>query len=158
MGIFLSILNINLSRNSLTGSKQLSWEINITLTYTVHYAKVGSQWGRSKSPVNANFAAGKAPILDLQAQGDRVAQQRFGGVLQSMFGELVCKELRSKTRPLERPLQRPLQRPQSSHRPRPINTPNLPVPHTQLRNGKTVKRSSLPRLTLELNLLNVGRG
>lgn len=44
---------------------------------------------RNVTPVDEYFAAGKAPILDLQAEYDTVAPQRFGGVLKSMLGYRV---------------------------------------------------------------------
>ena len=41
------------------------------------------------TPVDAYFAAGKAPILDLQAEDDAVAPRRFSKVLQTMLGDRV---------------------------------------------------------------------
>ena len=44
---------------------------------------------REHTPVDDYFAAGKAPILDLQAEHDPVAPRRFSGVLKSMLGDRV---------------------------------------------------------------------
>jgi pimeloyl-ACP methyl ester carboxylesterase len=44
---------------------------------------------RNATPVDDYFAAGTAPILDLQAEEDVVAPRRFSGVLKSMLGERV---------------------------------------------------------------------
>ncbi|WP_223153927.1 alpha/beta fold hydrolase [Bradyrhizobium japonicum] len=44
---------------------------------------------REHTPVDDYFAAGKAPILDLQADHDPVAPRRFAGVLKSMLGDRV---------------------------------------------------------------------
>lgn len=44
---------------------------------------------RDTTPVDHYFAAGTAPILDLQAEDDVVAPRRFSGVLKSMLGERV---------------------------------------------------------------------
>jgi pimeloyl-ACP methyl ester carboxylesterase len=44
---------------------------------------------REHTPVDDYFAAGKAPILDLQAEHDPVAPRRFAGVLKSMLGDRV---------------------------------------------------------------------
>jgi pimeloyl-ACP methyl ester carboxylesterase len=44
---------------------------------------------REHTPVDDYFAAGKAPILDLQAEYDPVAPRRFAGVLKSMLGDRV---------------------------------------------------------------------
>ncbi|MET4247259.1 alpha/beta hydrolase [Bradyrhizobium sp. LA6.7] len=44
---------------------------------------------REHTPVDDYFAAGSAPILDLQAELDPVAPRRFAGVLKSMLGERV---------------------------------------------------------------------
>ena len=44
---------------------------------------------RNHTPVDDYFAAGKAPILDLQAEHDPVAPRRFAGVLKSMLGDRV---------------------------------------------------------------------
>ena len=46
-------------------------------------------WAREHTPVDDYFAAGKAPILDLQAEDDPVAPRRFSKVLQSMIGDRV---------------------------------------------------------------------
>lgn len=46
-------------------------------------------WAREHTPVDDYFAAGKAPILDLQAEEDPVAPRRFSKVLQSMIGGRV---------------------------------------------------------------------
>ena len=46
-------------------------------------------WAREHTPVDDYFAAGKAPILDLQAEQDPVAPRRFSKVLQSMIGDRV---------------------------------------------------------------------
>ncbi|CAJ0696481.1 alpha/beta fold hydrolase [Ralstonia holmesii] len=44
---------------------------------------------RNVTPVDAYFAAGTAPILDLQAEHDAVAPRRFSQVLKSMLGDRV---------------------------------------------------------------------
>jgi pimeloyl-ACP methyl ester carboxylesterase len=44
---------------------------------------------REHTPVDDYFAAGTAPILDLQAESDPVAPRRFAGVLKSMLGDRV---------------------------------------------------------------------
>lgn len=44
---------------------------------------------RNTTPVDDYFAAGKAPILDLQGESDTVAPRRFSGVLKSMLGDRV---------------------------------------------------------------------
>jgi pimeloyl-ACP methyl ester carboxylesterase len=44
---------------------------------------------REHTPVDDYFAAGKASILDLQAEYDPVAPRRFAGVLKSMLGDRV---------------------------------------------------------------------
>jgi pimeloyl-ACP methyl ester carboxylesterase len=44
---------------------------------------------REHTPVDDYFAAGNAPILDLQAEHDPVAPRRFAGVLKSMLGDRV---------------------------------------------------------------------
>ncbi|WP_438280424.1 alpha/beta fold hydrolase [Pseudomonas alabamensis] len=44
---------------------------------------------RNSTPVDDYFAAGKAPILDLQGEADTVAPRRFSGVLKSMLGDRV---------------------------------------------------------------------
>jgi pimeloyl-ACP methyl ester carboxylesterase len=44
---------------------------------------------RNHTPVDDYFAAGNAPILDLQAEHDPVAPRRFAGVLKSMLGDRV---------------------------------------------------------------------
>lgn len=44
---------------------------------------------REHTPVDDYFAAGTAPILDLQAEADPVAPRRFSTVLKSMLGDRV---------------------------------------------------------------------
>jgi pimeloyl-ACP methyl ester carboxylesterase len=44
---------------------------------------------RNHTPVDDYFAAGQAPILDLQAEHDPVAPRRFAGVLKSLLGDRV---------------------------------------------------------------------
>lgn len=44
---------------------------------------------RNVTPVDEYFAAGTAPILDLQAEHDAVAPRRFSQVLKSMLGDRV---------------------------------------------------------------------
>jgi pimeloyl-ACP methyl ester carboxylesterase len=44
---------------------------------------------RNSTPVDEYFAAGKAPILDLQGEADAVAPRRFANVLKSMLGDRV---------------------------------------------------------------------
>jgi len=44
---------------------------------------------RNTTPVDDYFAAGKAPILDLQGEEDTVAPRRFANVLKSMLGDRV---------------------------------------------------------------------
>jgi pimeloyl-ACP methyl ester carboxylesterase len=44
---------------------------------------------REQTPVDDYFAAGTAPILDLQAEQDPVAPRRFSGVLKSLLGDRV---------------------------------------------------------------------
>lgn len=44
---------------------------------------------RNTTPVDDYFAAGNAPILDLQAEHDAVAPRRFSNVLKSMVGDRV---------------------------------------------------------------------
>ena len=44
---------------------------------------------REHTPVDEYFAAGTAPILDLQAEQDPVAPRRFAGVLKSLLGDRV---------------------------------------------------------------------
>lgn len=44
---------------------------------------------REHTPVDDYFAAGTAPILDLQAEHDPVAPRRFAGVLKSLLGDRV---------------------------------------------------------------------
>jgi len=44
---------------------------------------------RNTTPVDDYFAAGTAPILDLQGESDTVAPRRFSGVLKSMLGDRV---------------------------------------------------------------------
>lgn len=46
-------------------------------------------YARNNTPVDDYFAAGTAPILDLQAENDTVAPRRFSGVLKSMLGDRV---------------------------------------------------------------------
>ena len=46
-------------------------------------------FAREHTPVDDYFAAGNAPILDLQAEYDPVAPRRFAGVLKSMLGDRV---------------------------------------------------------------------
>lgn len=46
-------------------------------------------YARNNTPVDDYFAAGTAPILDLQAEADAVAPRRFSGVLKSMLGDRV---------------------------------------------------------------------
>jgi pimeloyl-ACP methyl ester carboxylesterase len=46
-------------------------------------------WAREHTPVDDYFAAGRAPILDLQAEEDPVAPRRFSKVLQTMLGDKV---------------------------------------------------------------------
>jgi pimeloyl-ACP methyl ester carboxylesterase len=46
-------------------------------------------WAREHTPVDDYFAAGRAPILDLQAEDDPVGPRRFSKVLQSMLGDRV---------------------------------------------------------------------
>jgi pimeloyl-ACP methyl ester carboxylesterase len=44
---------------------------------------------REHTPVDDYFAAGTAPVLDLQAEQDPVAPRRFSGVLKSLLGDRV---------------------------------------------------------------------
>jgi pimeloyl-ACP methyl ester carboxylesterase len=44
---------------------------------------------RNTTPVDDYFAAGTAPILDLQAESDAVAPRRFSQVLKNMLGDRV---------------------------------------------------------------------
>ncbi|WP_397453065.1 alpha/beta fold hydrolase [Pseudomonas sp. NA-150] len=44
---------------------------------------------RNTTPVDDYFAAGNAPILDLQGEADAVAPRRFSGVLKNMVGARV---------------------------------------------------------------------
>ena len=44
---------------------------------------------REHTPVDDYFAAGTAPVLDLQAEQDPVAPRRFAGVLKSLLGDRV---------------------------------------------------------------------
>jgi pimeloyl-ACP methyl ester carboxylesterase len=44
---------------------------------------------RNTTPVDDYFAAGTAPILDLQAENDAVAPRRFSNVLKNMVGDRV---------------------------------------------------------------------
>ncbi|KXU87263.1 hydrolase [Paraburkholderia monticola] len=44
---------------------------------------------RNITPVDAYFAAGRAPILDLQAEDDAVSPRRFSNVFKSMLGDRV---------------------------------------------------------------------
>jgi pimeloyl-ACP methyl ester carboxylesterase len=55
------------------------------------YPKVLEMEGhaRDATPVDAYFAGGTAPILDLQAEDDTVAPRRFANVMKSMLGERV---------------------------------------------------------------------
>ena len=46
-------------------------------------------YARNTTPVDAYFAAGNAPILDLQGDSDNVAPRRFSNVLKSMLGDRV---------------------------------------------------------------------
>lgn len=46
-------------------------------------------YARNHTPVDDYFAAGTAPILDLQGENDTVAPRRFSGVLKSMLGDRV---------------------------------------------------------------------
>jgi pimeloyl-ACP methyl ester carboxylesterase len=46
-------------------------------------------YAREHTPVDDYFAAGTAPILDLQAELDPVAPRRFAGVLKSLLGDRV---------------------------------------------------------------------
>ncbi|MBV9593481.1 MAG: alpha/beta hydrolase [Actinobacteria bacterium] len=46
-------------------------------------------WAREHTPVDDYFAAGSAPILDLQAGEDPVAPRRFSNVVKSMIGDRV---------------------------------------------------------------------
>lgn len=46
-------------------------------------------YARNTTPVDDYFAAGTAPILDLQAEDDAVAPRRFSGVLKGMLGDRV---------------------------------------------------------------------
>ena len=46
-------------------------------------------YAREHTPVDDYFAAGHAPILDLQAEDDPVAPRRFSNVLKSMLGDRV---------------------------------------------------------------------
>ena len=46
-------------------------------------------WAREHTPVDDYFAAGQAPILDLQAEDDPVGPRRFAMVLKSMLGDRV---------------------------------------------------------------------
>lgn len=46
-------------------------------------------YARNNTPVDDYFAAGNAPILDLQGESDTVAPRRFSGVLKSMLGDRV---------------------------------------------------------------------
>jgi len=50
-------------------------------------------YARNNTPVDDYFAAGTAPILDLQAQYDTVAPRRFSGVLKSMLGDRVTVQV-----------------------------------------------------------------
>jgi pimeloyl-ACP methyl ester carboxylesterase len=55
------------------------------------YPKVLEMEGHARdvTPVDEYFAAGRAPILDLQAENDTVAPRRFSNVLTSMLGNRV---------------------------------------------------------------------
>jgi pimeloyl-ACP methyl ester carboxylesterase len=44
---------------------------------------------RDATPVDTYFAAGRAPVLDMQAEDDPVAPRRFAGVLKSALGDRV---------------------------------------------------------------------
>jgi pimeloyl-ACP methyl ester carboxylesterase len=44
---------------------------------------------RDATPVDTYFAAGRAPVLDMQAEDDPVAPRRFAGVLKSALGNRV---------------------------------------------------------------------
>jgi len=46
-------------------------------------------YARDHTPVDDYFAAGSAPILDLQAEDDPVGPRRFSNVLKSMLGDRV---------------------------------------------------------------------
>ena len=52
----------------------------------VHHMEL---YAREHTPVDDYFAAGAAPILDLQAEDDPVAPRRFSGVLKSLLGDRV---------------------------------------------------------------------
>ena len=61
-------------------------DIKRSLNEDVHHME---SHAREHTPVDDYFAAGKAPILDLQAEHDPVAPRRFSGVLKSMVGDRV---------------------------------------------------------------------
>ncbi len=44
---------------------------------------------RDATPVDTYFAAGRSPVLDLQAEDAPVASRRFAGVLESALGDRV---------------------------------------------------------------------
>ncbi|WP_191486808.1 alpha/beta fold hydrolase [Pseudomonas sp. FEN] len=52
---------------------------------------------RNTTPVDDYFAAGKAPILDLQGEDDAVAPRRFSQVLKNMLGDRVSVVVLKKT-------------------------------------------------------------
>lgn len=54
-----------------------------------HEAHEAEGHARNVTPVDDYFAAGTAPILDLQGEDDAVAPRRFSGVLKSMLGDRV---------------------------------------------------------------------
>ncbi|WP_306454019.1 MULTISPECIES: alpha/beta fold hydrolase [unclassified Burkholderia] len=54
-----------------------------------HATHEAESHARETTPVDAYFAAGTAPILDLQAEHDAVAPRRFSNVLKSMLGDRV---------------------------------------------------------------------
>lgn len=54
-----------------------------------HETHEAQSHARNTTPVDDYFAAGAAPILDLQAEADTVAPRRFSQVLKSMLGDRV---------------------------------------------------------------------
>jgi pimeloyl-ACP methyl ester carboxylesterase len=54
-----------------------------------HETHEAESHARNTTPVDDYFAAGTAPILDLQAEADQVAPRRFSQVLKSMLGDRV---------------------------------------------------------------------
>ena len=54
-----------------------------------HETHEAESHARNTTPVDEYFAAGNAPILDLQAESDTVAPRRFSHVLKSMLGDRV---------------------------------------------------------------------